>query len=181
MSRHSKMISLDDFKKIVKEKLFTEDSEGEIKFPYDLPSKIEADLKKVMFDFENYYVGDADPNYDKKYDDEHTDGGRYGYKLLRNKMPVLVCGAGGDWEYPVAFIIYYSSAKELRAYIPEEGNTYDKKYKTAYGSQAETSLWEKEYGHISILDQPPADDGEDRSMDWIAMEDDIISRIKIKA
>ena len=42
--------------------------------------------------------------------------------------------AGGDWEFPVCFVMYWDG-KELRAYIPKDGNAWNKKQKTAYGSE----------------------------------------------
>ena len=41
--------------------------------------------------------------------------------------------AGGDWESPVVFILY-SHGGELRGYVPEGGNHYDRRHKRAWGN-----------------------------------------------
>ncbi len=85
-------------------------------------SKIRKDLSKVDFDFENIDVGD--------------DGflSNTGFRKLENGFTYLLCAAGGDWETPVGFIIYWDG-KSLRGYIPTLGNTFNLKYKCAFGSE----------------------------------------------
>jgi len=93
-------------------------------FPYDLPVKIEQDLNKVNFDWENY----------TQFDD--TEGfGIYpvGHRELTKDFHIFFMNAGGDWEYPICFILYWN--KGLRAYIPKNGNAWNKKEKCAYGSE----------------------------------------------
>lgn len=98
------------------------------------------DLYKIQFDFENVIF----------------DGDICGYKILSNNLPVMVGYAGGDWEFPVAFILYWDG-KKLRAYIPENGNVYNKKEKKA---------WDYE-------------DAETLDYDWEKIEECIIKRIQI--
>lgn len=58
---------------------------------------------------------------------------------MDNGFTFLGVTAGGDWEEPVFFIIYFDG-KGLRGYIPENGNTYNKITKTAFGSEGESDV-----------------------------------------
>lgn len=83
----------------------------------------ESDLKKVDFSTENM---------------EFKAGAGYmsypcGYMQLANGMPCLFVNAGGDWECPICFVIYWDG-KKLRAYIPKAGNMWNRDTKTAFGS-----------------------------------------------
>ena len=94
-------------------------------FPYEMPKIIERDLGKVNFDWENYtefgYRG-------------HFANYPMGYKELKPGFHAYFVNAGGDWEFPICFIFYWGDNK-LRAYIPEDGNAWNKKEKCAYGSE----------------------------------------------
>jgi hypothetical protein len=118
MSRYAKIIPMDEFQKKAQKILESDD------FPYDLSTKIETDLKKVNFDRENYEfkTGEGYNNYP------------CGFETLENGLPVLFMNAGGDWENPICFCLYWDG-KSLRGYIPEDGNVYNKKHKCAYGSE----------------------------------------------
>lgn len=53
-------------------------------------------------------------------------------------IPVLECYAGGDWEHPVTFFLYFLKDEDVpRFYIPEHKYNYHLKTKTAYGSHME--------------------------------------------
>jgi len=47
---------------------------------------------------------------------------------------VLFINAGGDWEFPICFVLYWDG-KKMRAYIPSEGNCWNKQEKCAFGSE----------------------------------------------
>lgn len=164
MSRKAPIITLDELKEKL-EPMFDEDKG----FPYDMPKKLDKDLGKVQHDWENWEKGGSE-------------WPELGYKLLKNKLPVLWMMAGGDWECPVYFIIYWDG-KSIRGYIPEDGNTYDHEYKAAYGSQEDTDKYNDKYGHLPWGDPniPELSNGEDEEPDFAAMEDDIINRITIIA
>lgn len=51
---------------------------------------------------------------------------------MDNGFTFLGCAAGGDWEYPVHFAIYYDG-KSLRGYVPRYCNSYNLKTKQAFG------------------------------------------------
>jgi hypothetical protein len=86
-----------------------------------LTPKIEEDLSKVMFDTENV----------------DTDGYCYrsiaGFRTLNNGLTYLGVGAGGDWEEPIFFIIYWNGVS-LRGYIPKLGNMWNYDTKQALGN-----------------------------------------------
>lgn len=122
--RYASKITLGQFKQICKKFLFDKDVSFD---PNNLSKQIEKDLSKVEFDFENYEIGNAE---------FHSTGlCNYpcGYEVLSNGLPVLFVNAGGDWECPICFCIYYDGEK-LRAYIPTDGNLFNKKLKSAYGN-----------------------------------------------
>lgn len=87
---------------------------------------IADDLKKVQFDLENFSCQEAygfNPDALAK-----LIGLQYHFPLT-----FLGCNAGGDWECPIFFIIYWDG-KKLRAYIPADGNSWSKKTKSAFGN-----------------------------------------------
>lgn len=90
--------------------------------------KIGDDLKKVDFDFENC-------NMELE--------GEFGNPILGLRRLYVAGGylnfigmsAGGDWEWPVYFIVYLDQdGKTFRAYVPKEGNTWNHKIKQAFGN-----------------------------------------------
>lgn len=82
-------------------------------------TKARKDLEKIDFDFEN--AG-------KEFLEENLKS------TLPDGTAFIWCWAGGDWEYPVRFVLYIDPKDELRAYIPDEGNVYCRKCKSAYGT-----------------------------------------------
>jgi len=91
-----------------------------------LTERTNKDLEKVEFDRENFEC--------EAYNEDGSSKRFMGYHTLPNGMSFIGCYAGGDWESPVYFI-YYWSGKELRAYIPSKGNTYNEEVKMAYGNE----------------------------------------------
>jgi len=98
--------------------------------PYELPKKVEEDIGKVNFDFENWEA--AAPGY-------CNCGDIMGYRVAPNGLPFLGVTAGGDWEYPVFFIIYWDG-KKLRGYVPTDGNMWNTDTKEAYGNGEDDGL-----------------------------------------
>ncbi len=90
---------------------------------------IEKDLKKVTFSNEN--ISDESYRFGPK--------SLIGYNKLPNGMEYYGVCAGGDWETPVFFCIYWDG-KNLRAYIPEDGNLWNRTTKEAYGNDDEADL-----------------------------------------
>lgn len=166
MSRYySSNISKEDFlEKIKKIAINIEEN-------YELPKKVGDDLNKVVFDWENHTLHfDEEKN---KFDNKNFANYEVGYKELKPGFHTFFVNAGGDWEYPICFILYWDGSS-IRAYIPEEGNVYNKTYKTAYGSEGDTK----------IKNLPDVDwNGEDKDQeyDYDKMIQDIESRIILKS
>lgn len=127
MARFYTEISKNDFLSEVEKVMSDED------FPSDLSGRLQKDLGKVNFDWENFtYFGD----------DHGYCGYPFGYMELKPGFHVYFVNAGGDWEYPICFCFYW--ADELRAYIPKEGNAWNKAEKCAYGSEDDAE-YDKEH------------------------------------
>ena len=93
-------------------------------------SQINKDLAKVCFDTENLTCKGSQFKM-------NDDKGEYiGFHTLPNGLSYLGLAAGGDWELPLFFIIYWDG-KKLRGYIPTYGNTFNSAVKTAFGSEGE--------------------------------------------
>lgn len=98
-------------------------------FSWQSVGKISADLQKVEFDFEN-----CEFQHQEEFGQWE---GMLGYRTL---YPLSYIGvmAGGDWEYPIYFIIYLDQdGKTFRAYIPKDGNVWNYDTKTAFGNDDE--------------------------------------------
>jgi hypothetical protein len=214
MARNFKLITEDELINKLKDKVsvYLKQEENEDK-EYDLDDKeqfdralnsylryehnsfVGKDIEKVDFDFENAYVSDEDYDF-------------CGFHTLPNGMPYLGVVAGGDWETPVFFIIYWDG-KKLRGYIPKEGNVYNQFTMTAYGSEdhnpkikdlklqekiikfAESIIKDSNYSRNLVKDwtglssyegfaEASCDLGENFDFDWNLLEKDIMKRITIK-
>ena len=76
-------------------------------------TKVHADVQKIRFDYENVYVEK--------------------YLELSSGVPIALVLAGGDWESPVLFALYYDG-HTFRGYVPTEGNVFNRTLKQAYGN-----------------------------------------------
>lgn len=92
---------------------------------HDLVNYLDKDIK-VDFDLENF--SDSKDRFGPKE--------IMGYNTLENGLTYLGCCAGGDWENPVYFIVYFDG-KKLRGYIPTKGNVFNTTTKQAYGNDLE--------------------------------------------
>ncbi len=59
--------------------------------------------------------------------------GSVGKVETKNGITYLKCFAGGDWECPILFFIYFDGNK-FRGYIPTYGNAFNRKTKRAFGN-----------------------------------------------
>ncbi len=132
MARYYTLMTKEDFLKKIKSLMFTnnegnenydEDRDDDEFYPYNLPKAIRNDLSKVEFDFENF----------SEFNDMRPDV-LEGYREIADGFHVFFAWAGGDCEFPVTWI-FYNSDKGIRAYIPSDGNPWDKKNKSAYGGE----------------------------------------------
>ncbi len=88
-----------------------------------LRDHLEKDLK-VGFDWENW-TGFRSRDFGPK--------SILGSQTLDSGLTFWGFCAGGDWEFPVFFIVYWDG-KKLRGYIPTEGNPWNTTTKEAYGN-----------------------------------------------
>jgi hypothetical protein len=105
-------------------------------FPFEQNTQLFKDLSKVRFDYENC-TGFGDVNNYATYP--------VGYKEIAPGFHVYFVNAGGDWEYPICYIYYWGQGR-LRAYIPENGNAWNKKEKCAYGSDSDENSGDEDHG-----------------------------------
>jgi len=136
-----------------------------LNLPY-LTKTVEKDLAKVDFDTENLEAERGEGYAGCDLAGFHTYG-----------LTFLGVTAGGDWECPLFFIIYWDG-KQLRGYIPTAGNSWNTDNKKAYGNDwkdknsSDAINYKKRYG-VEIEESYSAasfSDGE--------MIDDIQKRIK---
>ena len=92
----------------------------------NLLKQIGNDLK-IEFDFENW---DYDPG---AYDDYNGLMGSKSILINNKEFNFIGFAAGGDWEFPVYFIVYHDG-KKLRAYVPTNGNCFNPRTKRAWGN-----------------------------------------------
>lgn len=183
MGRKAPIITMDEFKqklgdtarRAAKEELTAEEMvnpwESAFSFLWFENASIRDDLRKVQFDFENYSSPDEDPNeYDKRI---------VGFHQLPNGMPFVGCWAGGDWEMPVYFILYWDG-KKIRGYIPESGNTFNVKSRTAYGSEGDSEIEFTDEELAAFEEAADQHDGWPKP-DEDAYLNDIQARIEIRA
>lgn len=77
--------------------------------------------------------------------------------------------AGGDWEFPVHFVLYLDPKNKIRAYIPSDGNVYCHKCKCTYGS-CECDDQQEEFDDDYYTDH----------LNFQAMFEDVNNRIETK-
>lgn len=141
-------------------------------------SRIFKDISKVDFSLENFMCRDIGaPN---------TSGNWEGFHTLPTGLAFLGCRAGGDWEYPVNFAIYYDG-KDLRGYIPRYHNSYNLKTKTAFGNDDEMGYDEEIIRYLGLehdKDEFYSADGRYLYAEWnfedVGLYEDISSRIEIR-
>lgn len=140
--------------------------------------KVGKDISKVHFDFENCEFGPF-PSMD-----DSTNGVRTMY-VQGGYLSFLGVTAGGDWEFPVYFIIYLDQdGKTFRAYIPKEGNVWNHKTKQALGNDEDKDAeFLKAYCKKNKIDfdedhQFFSDDG-DIMLNEARMRNDIYNRIEV--
>jgi hypothetical protein len=128
----------------------------------DLTPKVAKDLGKVQFSTENMEWTEQD------------DLPLCGFHEQANGLTFLGISAGGDWESPVFFIIYWDGT-ELRAYIPTDGNPWNKTTKKAYGNSEKADMADK----IKVYQDENFGDEYDSTVepDWDAITKDIHGRI----
>lgn len=135
--------------------------------PHYLVEKLKKDLK-VKFDLEN--VAQSPNDFGPKK--------LMGIQTLDNGLTFHGFCAGGDWEQPVFFMVYFDG-KKLRGYVPTDGNPWNTTTKQAYGNDEDDDLKNAKKRYSELLD--PADEDWPESFDDINPsfnEDEILADIK---
>ena len=86
---------------------------------------VKKELSMVSFDLENFDHGDEEwdmPGY------------KCGIDIVADE-DVLWCAAGGDSQKPMAFVLFADHEGTIHAYIPREGNCYDKLHNKAWNQE----------------------------------------------
>jgi len=170
MSRYFERITEDELRKKIETAWGKKDTEWGNDFSVwrELTKQIEKDIK-VKFDCENL-------------EEE-------GLRTLDNGFTYYLLGAGGDWESPVNFIIYWDG-KKLRGYVPTDGNLYNTSAMRAYGNNGEEDYQEDpgaELDRINSHKRFGTDIDDDDfwqdfrfQHDHVAMQEEMRERIKEK-
>lgn len=95
---------------------------------------------------------------------------RFSKKAMPDGTSIVWAYAGGDWEYPVYFVLYLDPDNHIRAYVPKDGNTYCHKCKSAWGT-CECNDEKDSEDHLNDDDYGP---------DYDAMYKDVCNRIQTK-
>jgi hypothetical protein len=95
----------------------------------ELYYKVIKDLK-VGFDLENV------SGFDQENEGGFGPREIMGIRTLPNGMTYAGIMAGGDWECPVFWIVYWDG-RRLRGYVPTDGNPYNTDTMEAYGNNPE--------------------------------------------
>lgn len=125
---------------------------------------------KVKFDWENAS--------DRYYE---TADNLVGFRDLGDGLRTFGKWAGGDWEHPVFFVIYWDG-KKLRVYVPTDGNPWNTDTNWAYGNNEEAD-WKnakKRWPDIFRNSKPDHIDAGSFDFDWSLILADIKSRIIAK-
>ena len=116
-----------------------------------------------------------------KFDSENVER-RGDVKMSKKGVPYLECYAGGDWECPVCFFIYFDG-HHFRGYVPLKGNAICRTTKSAFQGDTEADGEEmqfirKELNISKNEDCPLSSSDVDYNID--ACLEDFLSRIEVK-
>lgn len=138
--------------------------------PYLMGDVLTKDMK-VKFDFENFDTKPGPGGFGPK--------NLMGYHTLGNGLTFCGMCAGGDWEHPVFFIIYWDG-KKLRAYIPTDGNPWNLMTKEAYGNDEEADAADAKKRWPEHFDETDTDYIDIGSFEFepVLIERDILKRLQ---
>lgn len=137
--------------------------------------QLDKDLQKISFDCENFGTNN----------DAFGEGSLLGFHTVKNGLSFIGCYAGGDWECPIFFIIYFDG-KSLRGYIPMCGNLYNGDTKTVFGNGEDYSGESKNKDNLFLQKELSdktveyEDIVSDLDYNWEFIKKDIIARIVVE-
>lgn len=132
--RNAVSITKGDFaKKLIDHVNKISNGKKNLKYPDDL-DKLCYSVIQYLFYFDKGFAKDLDISFDA----ENADGR---FETLDNGLTCIKAWAGGDWEEPVSFVIYYDGERP-RGYVPKFGNVINNITKTAFGSESDSDHFE---------------------------------------
>lgn len=152
--RHAVKMTVDEFKQEMIHAYHMYAMEQESKYKFDLrltPSPGDFVYKLCYKNKENEKSKYAAKIYKDiwggkyKFDSENVDDCG-GIKMSSKGFPYIMCCAGGDWECPVCFFVYFDGS-HFRGYIPLKGNAINRNNNTAFqgnGDEEEAKFIAKE-------------------------------------
>lgn len=133
--------------------------------PHELLAKLGSDIK-VSFDLENFAESPRD--FGPK--------ALMGYHTDPNGLTYCGFAAGGDWEHPVFFLVYWDG-KKLRGYVPTDGNPWNSITKTAYGNDEDKDLKDAKKRWPETYADSESVESDDFEFDSALIQADIAARI----
>lgn len=109
--------------------------------------KVSIDRSNIDFDIEN--LDASTPAVYTYAGDQGTD--LCGFHTLPSGLTFCGAIAGGDWEYPLFYIMYYDGT-DLRAYIPIKGNVVNCDTLSAFGSEVNLCNPNAPYNLMQLYD-----------------------------
>lgn len=185
--RHAVKMTEDEFKQEMIHAYHMYAMEQESKYKYDLqltPSPDNFVYTLCYKNRDNEKSKYASALYDDiwngkyKFDTENVDA-RGGIKMSKKGFPYIQCAAGGDWESPVCFFVYFDGNK-FRGYVPLKGNAINRNEKHAFsggGNEPDAKFVQKELG-LSYEEADHMCDDIDYNVD--ACLEDFLSRVEVK-
>lgn len=143
---------------------------------WDDDDDITEEEKSWTFEFTNRILDDTSIMDD--WDDiEVRPGMGYldypcGYKNLPNGMHAMFITVKADWSVPLCFVIYWDG-EELRAYVPREGNIYNRLEERALTEQIDFDDFDEENEDIVTYTNDDLDALKDFLMEarnWVSDE-----------
>lgn len=117
-----------------------------------------------------------------KFDSENVDN-RGDIKMSSKGFPYIEVHAGGDWECPVCFFVYFDGNK-FRGYVPLKGNAICRDNNSAFGNDyykedsVEVKFLKKEFG-VKTKEELPVEPT-DINYNIDACLEDFLSRVEVK-
>lgn len=111
----------------------------------ELKEKVESiDTDFSVMEVVNHVLKDIKVNFNCENSESEGEGLLGLHTFVDTGLTFWGMQAGGDWEYPVFFIVYWDGQK-LRGYVPTDGNPYNTDTKEAYGNfdEVEDPEWDK--------------------------------------
>lgn len=92
-------------------------------------------FENVFYSFASYMreVPQLEKDLKIEFDTENVINGNF--RTRPDGATLFEFEAGGDWEHPV-FVSMYFDGKNVRAYVPTDGNVFDTSEKTALGGES---------------------------------------------